>query len=274
MSRIIQILIKNHVFFLFLFLAIVSLKLIISNNFVAESNFSKKMTEIRSFFFLKEKKMKDYFFLKSQNIKLIESNNNLFRKNLHLNRQLEALINTKISQIKIDSINTIHAKIIKNSWNKKQNFITINAGKIHGIKNNLGVINNNNDLIGITHTTSNNFSTIISLINIDLMISAKIKNTGNYGTLSWDGRNPSIMQLYDIPKHANLTIGDTIMTSGYSNIFPEDIKIGKIISYESEKNTNFLNISVDLFVDFTNIEFVYIINSELQLEREKIEKNL
>jgi rod shape-determining protein MreC len=138
----------------------------------------------------------------------------------------------------------------------------------------MGVIDSNNHLIGITHTISNNFSTIISLLHIDLMISAKINNSGHYGTLSWDGRNPKVMQLYDIPKHANIKKGDTIITSGYSNILPEDIKIGKVLNYENEKNTNFLNICVDLFVDFTNIEFVYIIDSKFQSEREILEKNL
>ena len=79
------------------------------------------------------------------------------------------------------------------------------------------------------------------------------------------------MQLQDIPKHAKLSIGDTIVTSGYSNIFPENIKIGTIISYESEGNTNFLNISVKLFTDFTNIDFVYIVDTLFKSERELIE---
>ena len=121
---------------------------------------------------------------------------------------------------------------------------------------------------------SSNFSTIISIININLMISAKIKNSGHYGTLTWDGKNCQKMQLYDIPKHANCKIGDTIVTSGYSNIFPENINVGKIENYSIEENTNFLNISIDLFVDFTNIKYVYIIDRELTEERDSIEKIL
>ena len=274
MSRIIQILIRNHVFFLFCFLEIISLKLVISNNFVVESNFSKTMTEIRSSFFLKEKSIKDYFLLKSKNIELLESNNILFQQNLYLTHQLELAHNVFFKEDENDSKIIFLAKILKNSWNRKQNFITINGGSKKGIKENMGVVNSNHSLVGITNTTSNNFATIISLINTDIMISAKIKKSGHYGSLSWDGQNPKMMQLYDIPKHANFSIGDTIVTSGYSNIFPEDIQIGTISEYKKEKNTNFLSISVNLFVDFTNIEFVYIIDSKFKSERQKIEQNL
>ena len=86
--------------------------------------------------------------------------------------------------------------------------MTIQAGEKDSIKSNMGVVNSENSLVGITYTTTDHFSTIISLINTNLMISAKIKNLGHYGTLMWDGNNPNTMQLYDIPKHAKVEIGD------------------------------------------------------------------
>ena len=273
MSRIIQILIRNHVFFLFCILSLISLNIFISNNFVAESNFSKKMTEIRSRFFFIEKEIKDYFLLNNENKELLAANAKLFKENEKLTKHLECTNNLLLRQIQLDST-IMQVKILKNSWNKKQNFITINKGAIDGLKKNMGIVNHNNNLVGITHTVSAHFSTVISIININLMISAKIKSSGHYGTLSWNGQNPDIVQLYDIPKHVNLKIGDTIVTSGYSNIFPEDIPIGKITNYQQEKNTNFLSITVDLFVDFTSIQFGYIINSDFKSERELIEKKL
>ena len=144
MGRIIQILIKNHVFFLFIFLEFISLKTLISNNFVAESNFSKKITEMRSNIFLKELEIKEYFFLKNQNIKLLESNALLFEKNLTLTRQLDSINSNPFKKI-TDSIIVLQGKILRNSWNKKQNFITINNGEKNGIKPNLGVVNRNNN---------------------------------------------------------------------------------------------------------------------------------
>ena len=269
MSRIIQLLIKNHVFFLFIFLECVSLKLFVSNNFVAESNFSKKATTLRSFFFEKEQEIKDYFCLKEENRELLEANTSLIKKLSALNNNTE--FNNTTNR---DSMMIIRSKIVRNSWNKKQNFITINSGQKHGIEPNMGAVNHLNNLIGITHTTSENFSTIISILNTELMVSAKIKNLGHYGTLSWDGKKPEIVQLHDIPKHANVKIGDTIVTSGYSNILKDDINIGKVIGHTNQPNTNFLNISVNLFVDFTNIKYVYIMNELFKSERDSIEKKL
>ena len=231
------------------------------------------MTEIRSRFFFIEKEIKDYFLLNNENKELLAANAKLFKENEKLTKHLECTNNLLLRQIQLDST-IMQVKILKNSWNKKQNFITINKGAIDGLKKNMGIVNHNNNLVGITHTVSAHFSTVISIININLMISAKIKSSGHYGTLSWNGQNPDIVQLYDIPKHVNLKIGDTIVTSGYSNIFPEDIPIGKITNYQQEKNTNFLSITVDLFVDFTSIQFGYIINSDFKSERELIEKKL
>jgi len=267
MSRIIQILIRNHVFFLFIFLECISLKIFISNHFVAESNFAKKMTQISSEFFKKEKQINEYFFLREIHDSLLMANERLFRSNLSLMQQLK-----NMNLDNQDSTIITRTQILRNSWNKKQNFITINSGEINGVRSNMGVINSDNQLVGITYVTSDHFSTVISLINTNLMISAKIKGLGHYGTLSWDGKNPNIMQLYDIPKHAKITIGDTVITSGYSNIIPANINIGTITKYKTERNTNFLTISIDLFVDFTNIESVYILNSLFKHERELIEQ--
>jgi len=275
MSRIIQILIRNHVFFLFIFLECLALKIFISNNFVAESSLSKKMTKISAQFFNKEKEIREYFFLREIHDSLLIANERLFRRNLFLTNQLEKINN--ISLYNTEGVNTkfiTQTKILRNSWNKKQNFITIQSGKKDSIKSNMGVVNSDNSLVGITYTTTEHFSTIISLINTDLMISAKIKNLGHYGSLIWDGKDPNTIQLYDIPKHAKVAIGDTVITSGYSNILPPNINIGVITQYKPEKNTNFLNISVSLFADFTNIESVYIINSLWKSEREMIEKKI
>ena len=163
--------------------------------------------------------------------------------------------------------------MLRNSWNKKRNFITINKGAAENLKSNMGVVNHNG-LIGITNTVSENFATIISLINTSLTISAKIKNSGKFGTLNWNGKDASIMQLTGLPKNVNLKVGDTVVTSSYSNILPENLNIGTVLSYESEKNTNFLTVSVDLFVDFKNLNFVQILQNSLQNERELIEKTI
>ena len=267
MKRAIQILIKNHVFFLFIFLQLILFNHLSSRNFIIESKVAKFSTHMSGYLFAKEKNFKDYFLLKKINSQLLQDNYDLSVENQILKAQQSVCDSTdKLSNI-------IQAKIVKNTWNKKQNFLIINKGELDGIDTQMGVINNNN-IVGITSTVHDNFTTIISLLNTDLMISAKIKKSGHYGSLIWSGTHYNTMELNDIPKHANVQKGDTIVTSSYSNIFPEGLNIGIISKYENEKNTNFLKIYVKLFVDFTKINHVYLINPKFQKERQLIEKTL
>jgi len=267
MSGIIQILIKNHVFLFFIILEILLLKHISSHNFNIESTLEKNFVEVSGYFFSKERKIKNLLSLKIINEQLLKDNHNLICENERLLNSIFLNDSTTVFSQKTQ------AQVVKNTFNKKQNFLIINKGFNDHIETQMGVISNNN-LVGMTSIVSNNFCSVISLLNTDLMISAKIKNVGHFGTLSWNGRKFHELILEEIPKHAIFQIGDTIVTSGYSNIFPEGINIGQISRYEFEKNTNFLKIYVQPFVDFTKINFVFIIEPLFKKEREIIEKKL
>ena len=271
MNRIIQLLIHNHVFFVFIILLILSFNLIMKHNLIVESRISQKSIELSGFIFKQEKKIKDYFLLREINTQLLIEQQNL----IHQINFLKQNRSPNLFEIDSTTSTTVvtQAKIVKNTWQKKNNFLTIDKGKSNHIESNLGVINNDN-LVGMTHTVSDNFTTVISLLNTNWKVSAKIKHSGHYGTLKWNGNDFNIMELRDIPKHAPVKIGDTIVTSGYSNTFPADINIGVVEKNHIEEKTNFLNISVKLFVDFTNIEHVYIIDSNSQKERLLIEKTV
>jgi len=239
---------------------------------IIESGFSKISTEISGFLFEKETSIKEYFWLKEVNAELLKEQKILLEEIEGL--KTLASLNHSLLNDSIENPSTmIQAKIVKNTWQKKNNFIVISGGSKNNITSNLGVVNNNN-LIGMTYTISENFSTIISLLNTDFMVSAKIKNSGYYGSLNWNGDNFQLIELKDIPKHAKINIGDTIITSGYSNTFPENINIGVIEKCVIEDKTNFVNISVKLFADFTSIKHVYILKSNLKEERVLIEKTL
>ena len=272
MSRIIQILIKNHVFFLFIILQFISFKILINHNLIIESGFSKISTEISGFIFEKQTNIKEYFWLKETNTELLKEQKMLLEEIENL-KKLTSLNDSLLNDSTENQSTIIQAKIVKNTWRKKNNFIIINSGSTSNITPNLGVVNNNN-LIGMTYTISENFSTIISLLNTDFTVSAKIKHSGHYGSLSWDGNNFQLIELNDIPKHAKINIGDTIVTSGYSNTFPENINVGVIEKCLIEEKTNFLTISVRLFADFTSIKHAYVLKSNLKEERVLIEKTL
>jgi len=152
------------------------------------------------------------------------------------------------------------ANIIKNSYSQTNNILTLNKGKNDSIKEDFGVISSKG-IIGIVDKTSNNYATVISILNSTISISAQLKKTNHFGTLEWNGVSPKFTQLIDIPKIANVKIGDTIVTSGRSFIFPKNVPIGIIESFQLDQAENYYEINVALFNDMTDVEHVYIIEN-------------
>jgi rod shape-determining protein MreC len=164
------------------------------------------------------------------------------------------------------------ARIINNSVNRQYNYITLNRGKNHGIRPEMAVISSQG-IVGMVYSASGNFSTVISVLNRDFRLSAKIKKNNYFGSLSWDGNNPRTAILSEIPYHVNIQKGDTIVTSGYSTIFPEGILVGTVTSFEVEES-NFFRIEVELSVDFNQLNWVYVIRNLLEEEQNHLEETL
>ena len=128
-----------------------------------------------------------------------------------------------------------------------------------------------NGIVGIVKNVSNNFSTVISILNTSLRVSAKIKKNDYFGSLSWNGINYTKAQLDEIPFHVKISVGDTIITSGYSAIFPEGNLIGTISDFDVKQGGNFYSIPVNLSTDFKNLSYVYIISDFLKKEQINLE---
>ncbi len=167
------------------------------------------------------------------------------------------------------------ASVINNTVNRKNNYLTLNRGSRHGIRLNSGVAGATGEgVVGIVISVSTHFSTVMSILHQDTRISCKIKRNGYFGVMTWNGKDISEMNLEAIPKHAKIMKGDTIITSGYSTIFPEGIIVGTIDSFYNEQGTNFYNISVDLNLDMNNLQYVNIVDDIMREERQEIEKKL
>jgi len=138
-------------------------------------------------------------------------------------------INKNISLDSLTNINFTfrNAKVISNNLSSFKNHLIINKGVRHGLKNEMGVINSTG-IVGIINRTSKNYSSVMSVLNIDTKINAKVKRTSHFGTLEWNGRRTSYLVLNDIPETANIKVGDSIITGGMSLIFPEGINIGVV----------------------------------------------
>jgi rod shape-determining protein MreC len=153
--------------------------------------------------------------------------------------------------------NFIPARVISNSTNKQNNFISIDKGAAHGVKTDMAVVSHDG-VVGVITGVSANFATVMPILNIDLRISSKIKNTGYFGSLHWDGRDPGSALLHELPHHVTINTGDTIITSGYSAIFPEGIMVGTIAEFEL-KGANFYTVVVDLSTNFRRLNHIWVI---------------
>ena len=151
------------------------------------------------------------------------------------------------------------AKVVSNSVNKRNNYIVLNKGRKHGIRNDMGVFGING-IIGTIIGVSENFSTVMSILHKDTKISAKIKKNNQLVNLIWDGSNYQLGVLTDVPSHLDLIYGDTIITSGHSFIYPEGILIGTVENYYQNTGESFNRANVKFSTDFNTLFFVYIVD--------------
>lgn len=181
---------------------------------------------------------------------------------------------TKLPQIDsirgVKKIDIIVSKVIHNSYSIQENFITINNGAASGIKPNMGVINSAG-IVGIVDNTSKNFATVISILNVNSKINAKIKKSNHFGSLVWNGKSTGFAQLIDVPRLAGVRKGDTIVTGEQSTIFPENIGIGTIDKVYIDNETNYYTLDIKLFNDMTNLGHVYVIKNKDTEEIMKLE---
>lgn len=272
------------VFFILLFL---SLSFIFNSNYFHKSKvilFSNSITNYTNEVF---ENINWYFELKKINSSLVE-------ENLILKNQLEKFIEKKsIDSLKNVAFQYQNAKVISNNLSSFKNNLIINKGTKHGLKNEMGVISSTG-IVGIIDRTSKNYSSVMSVLNTESKINAKVKRTSHFGTLEWNGLSNRDLLLNDIPETADIKIGDSIITGGMSLIFPEGINIGvisEIMKQEKFNDTimkfninnqvkianiefreNYLNIEVKLHTDMNNLNNVYVIESLNKDEFENIKK--
>ena len=253
-------------------LLVVSLYLTVQTHSYHKSQVLHSANFVSGAVYEKTNSITEYLHLKDENNRLAEENAKL--KQILYNS--EVIVDSAFAinpEIRIaQDFKLFHAKIIKNSFYNKDNYLTIKGGSKNGVKKDMGVINSKG-VIGIVENVSKNYATIQSILNTQTKISAKLSNSNHFGTITWNGKNTGFVQLIDIPKLAVLHKGDSIVTGGISTIFPENVPIGVVDKVFTSKNSNFYTINVRLFNDMTSIGSVYLIenihiNEINQLEEE------
>lgn len=259
MQQIINFLIKNKNFLLFLLLFCVSLFFTFQSHSYHKSKFINSANFLTGGIYESVNGIGQYFNLKEENQKLLEENNRLKSILFNEDEDLKESFNLDSSLAK--QFRLTAAQVYKNSYSATNNYLTINKGERDSIKEDFGVITSKG-IVGIIDNTSNKYARVLSVLNSNSRVNAQLKNSNHYGTLKWDGDSPQNVQLVDIPKQAPITIGDSIITGGLSTIFPKGIPIGSVISYKLDQTENYYNVEVSLFNDMTNIGHVYIIENK------------
>lgn len=152
----------------------------------------------------------------------------------------------------------IVAHVVNNSTSRPHNYITVDKGSRDGVQPEMGVIDQNG-VVGIVNVTTDGHARLVSLLNPNFRLSCKIKGNDSFGSLVWDGRDPQMALLEELPRHTRYQPGDTVITSGYSAVFPEGIPVGVIVKDKGTHNDNFFTLRVRLFADFTHLKNVQIV---------------
>ncbi|MEA3446684.1 MAG: rod shape-determining protein MreC [Bacteroidota bacterium] len=259
---------RIHFFLLFLLLEIIAFSFLVSNNSYQRAKFFNSSNFIIGHVYDSYSLMADYIYLNHKNEELLKENARLRYQSDKLDYLLEK---NNSDSVFSKPYSYIPARVINNSVKQHKNYITINKGENDSVQAEMGVVSPSG-VVGITRFTSNNFTSVVSVLNNEIRISTKIKRLGYFGPLAWKGVDASEAFLMEIPVHVSISIGDTLVTSGYSTIFPEGILIGTIKEYEKKPGDNFYQIKVKLSVDFFKLGNVYIIKNHFKNEQLELEK--
>ncbi|MCM1071634.1 MAG: rod shape-determining protein MreC [[Clostridium] fimetarium] len=216
-----------------------------------------------------------YFSLRSINEDLQRRQADLEAEVASLRTQLrsarEALEQDSLARVdSLAQFRFIVATAISNSVTRPYNYITLDKGEAEGLEPEMGVMDQNG-VVGVVNVTGKHHSRVISLLNPNFRLSCKLRGSDAFGSLVWDGKSPREALLEELPKHTRFHKGDTIITSGYSAMFPEGIPVGTIVGSARGEDDNFFTLRIRLLTDFTALSTVKVISNRDMLEIKEVE---
>ncbi len=261
---------RYQVFILFLFLEGISLSLIFRHNHYQNAVFYNSATSYVGSTLEFTDAIKAYFTLNSVNKRLAHENKQL-RTELEQMRQQKYRQNQEVNldTALLRQYEFVVARVVNNTTHRSNNYITINKGKKDGIEPGMGVIGPQG-IVGKVKSCSENYATVISLLHSNLIVSAFIKNNNAIGRVQWDGKNYRTAKLLEISNHLKINVGDTVLTSGFSKVFPPSTMIGTI-KKKATKSQTYFDIDVLLSTQFNQLTYVYVVKNQLKQEQETLE---
>lgn len=272
MRNLIRFFSRYSFFFLFLLFELVCFYLLFRYNHFQQSSFLNSTNALSASTYASYSKLTDY-------LNLIEVNQALAKEN-ELLRERQLLSYQKLFGPNYLVHDTLYqqtymytkARVINNSVNKQNNYLTLSIGTLNGIEKGMGVMGPSG-IVGVITQTSPHYSTVLSILHRDAKVGSKLKGSEYFGSMQWDGKSPSEGVLNDIPNHVALSIGDTIVSSGYSAIFPADVPLAVISEFDKPSGENFYDIRVTFTTDFRNLGYVYVVKNIHREEIKTLESN-
>lgn len=260
MNKILEFFYKYLSVIIFLVLEILAFLLVVNKNDLQRSVAFRYATTLSAWTYEITNSVTDYFGLAEANKELSEENARLLTENARYRDLMLCSDSSGVSnQLGIVSAREsyLSAKVVYNSVYDLQNYIIIDKGSAQGIEEDMGVFTPQG-VVGVVQRVSKNYAVVLPIINPEQVISAKIKGNNQLGSVKWNGKTPLKAKLYEIPNHVNVVAGDSIVTSGFSAIFPEGIMIGVVDKATNVENTMYCDIDVALTVDFQSLSYVTV----------------
>lgn len=278
MRNLLNFLIKNFSWLVFIFYVVISCALLFQFNSYQHHVYLTSANKVSAWIYGGVSNITSYFHLRDINEDL-QSRNSLLEmevvnlKNAVRSYQTEvaAKINPADSANIMNHYQYIGAYVINNSITMPYNYITINKGSLDGVKPEMGIVDQNG-VVGIVNVVGEHSARAISLLNPNFRLSCKVKGSDCFGSLVWNGKSPNTASLEEMPRHVKFVKGDTIITSGYSSVFPEGLIVGTIEGALKSSNDNFYTLKIHLSTDFTQLSTVRVIKNNQVTELKKLEE--
>lgn len=274
MDALFSFVFRFRAFLLFFALEIISISLIVNNNRQQSAVFFNTSNYYAAQILKASNQFNDYFHLGDVN-RSLATENALLRKQLLQEKQRNFGANVRpVEDATIAGKYQVSlAKVINSTTKNTRNYVTIEKGTLDGILPDMGVISPNG-VVGRVKSCTPHLSLVSSALNIDQPISAQIKSNKYISYVLWDGKSPQYAKFKDVTKAIKVVVGDTIVTSGFNDFFPEGTMIGKVEKVVDDKSATFHDITVRLSTDFNSLSYVYVIGNKLKLELDTLTQQL
>ena len=263
----------NH-WFLFLILEVVSMVLLFQYNSYQGSAWFSTANAVTGKLYEWNSNVETFF-------SLTKVNQELTQRNVYLEHQVKQLSDSLVSLTKdssflkrdqfamLKSYRLIPAKVVDNSIDKPGNLITIDKGRAEGIHKDMGVVSGTG-VVGIVYIVAEHYSIVIPVLNVKSNISCTIQGRGYFGYLRWKGGSSELAYMEDVPRHAHFKLGDNVVTSGYSAVFPPGVRVGKILHVFNSADGLSSRVQLRLSTDFARLRDVCVIDDAAMKERLEI----